>query len=239
MREVAEESGGRIEMQDIIAQLMNTMEGTPLIAIGAAFGLGILSIIASPCHLASIPLLVGFVNDQGDITKKRAFLLSSSFAGGIFSTILILTALLHFAERAMMEYVGPYANYAAAGILLLVGLHLFDIIPAPWSGPGQIKYQRKGLIAAFVMGFLFGLAVGPCTFGYMGAMLGMSLAYGALLFVVFGIGHCGVIIFAGTFTEIVQKYMNWNERSSGAAYIKKICGVLVLIGGLYMIYTAP
>jgi cytochrome c-type biogenesis protein len=33
--------------------------------------------------------------------------------------------------------------------------------------------------------------------------------------------------------------MNWNEKSKGAVILKKICGVLVLAGGLYMIYTAP
>jgi cytochrome c-type biogenesis protein len=47
-----------------------------------------------------------------------------------------------------------------------------------------------------------------------------------------------VIIFAGTFTEVVQRYMNWNEKSKGAIILKRICGVLVLLGGLYMIYTS-
>ena len=53
----------------------------------------------------------------------------------------------------------------------------------------------------------------------------------------YGIGHCSVIVFAGTFTEIVQHYLNWNERSRGAIILKKACGVLVILGGVYMIYT--
>jgi len=32
--------------------------------------------------------------------------------------------------------------------------------------------------------------------------------------------------------------MNWNEKSKGAVIVKKICGVLVLLGGLYLIYVA-
>lgn len=28
--------------------------------------------------------------------------------------------------------------------------------------------------------------------------------------------HCSVIVFAGIFTEIVQNYLNWNEKSKGA-----------------------
>jgi cytochrome c-type biogenesis protein len=47
-----------------------------------------------------------------------------------------------------------------------------------------------------------------------------------------------VIVFAGTFSELVQKYMNWNEKSKGAIVLKRICGVMVLVGGLYIIYTA-
>jgi cytochrome c-type biogenesis protein len=62
--------------------------------------------------------------------------------------------------------------------------------------------------------------------------------YGALLLLAYGIGHCAVIVLAGTFTEAVQQYMNWNQRSKGAIILKKICGILVLAAGLYMIYTA-
>jgi cytochrome c-type biogenesis protein len=102
------------------------------------------------------------------------------------------------------------------------------------------------MLAAFILGLVFGIAIGPCTFAYMAPMLGVTfklantnLLYGILLLVVYGIGHCSVIVLAGTSTELVQKYMNWNEKSKGAVILKKICGVFVLLGGLYLIYTAP
>jgi cytochrome c-type biogenesis protein len=79
----------------------------------------------------------------------------------------------------------------------------------------------------------------------MAPMLGITfklastnLAYGVLLLFIYGIGHCSVIILAGTFTEIVQRYMNWNEKSKGALIVKYICGVLVILGGLWLIYTS-
>jgi cytochrome c-type biogenesis protein len=59
-----------------------------------------------------------------------------------------------------------------------------------------------------------------------------------MLLVLYGVGHCAVIVLAGTFTEVVQHYLNWNEKSKGALILKKMCGVLVLLGGLYLIYTA-
>ena len=60
-----------------------------------------------------------------------------------------------------------------------------------------------------------------------------------LLLALYGVGHCAVIVAAGTFTEVVQRYLNWNERSRGGVILRGVCGVLVLIGGVYLIYTAP
>jgi cytochrome c-type biogenesis protein len=44
-----------------------------------------------------------------------------------------------------------------------------------------------------------------------------------------------VLVFAGTFTEAVQHYLHWTEKSKGAVILKKICGVLVILGGVYLI----
>ncbi len=55
------------------------------------------------------------------------------------------------------------------------------------------------------------------------------LWYGILL-LAYGVRHCAVIVLAGTFTESVQHYLNWNERSGGAVILRKICGVLVIPG---------
>jgi hypothetical protein len=42
-----------------------------------------------------------------------------------------------------------------------------------------------------------------------------------------------------TKTELVQRFLNWNEQSKGVAVVKIICGVLVTLGGVWLIYTAP
>ncbi|GAF87966.1 unnamed protein product, partial [marine sediment metagenome] len=224
-------------MPELFTQLTRAVEGTWFIAIAASFVWGVLSILLSPCHLASIPLIVGFIDEQGRISTKRAFWISTLFAVGILVTIGVIGVVTATAGR-MMGDVGKYGNYFVALIFFVVGLHLLGVIPIPWSGPGQIGMKRKGMLAAFILGLVFGIALGPCTFAYMAPMLGVTfklastnLAYGILLLLVYGIGHCSVIIFAGTFTEVVQRYMNWNEKSKGAVILKKICGVLVLLGG--------
>lgn len=63
----------------LFESLTNALQAAPAIALGASFIWGILSILLSPCHLASIPLIVGFIDDQGKISTKRAFLLSLLF----------------------------------------------------------------------------------------------------------------------------------------------------------------
>ena len=231
-------------MEKLFTTLTHAVEGTPAIALTAAFVWGILSILLSPCHLASIPLIVGFIDEQGRISTKRAFIISVLFAVGILITIGAIGAVTAALGR-MMGDVGKYGNYFVALVFFVVGLHLLGVIPMPWSGPGRVGMKRKGMLAAFILGLVFGIALGPCTFAYMAPMLGITfklaatnLFYGVLLLIVYGLGHCSVIVLAGTCTEVVQRYMNWNEKSRGAVILKKICGILVIMGGLYLIFIA-
>jgi len=231
-------------MQDLFTWLTHAVEGAAAVALAASLIWGILSVLLSPCHLASIPLIVGFIDQQGRMSTRRAFLTSTLFALGILITIGAIGALTAAAGR-MMGDVGTIGNYFVAAIFFLVGLVLLDVIPMPWSGPGRVGMKRKGMLAAFILGLLFGVALGPCTFAYMAPMLGVTfklastdLAYGVLLLLVYGVGHCSVIVAAGTSTELVQRYLNWNEQSKGAVILKRICGALVLLGGVYLIYTA-
>jgi len=231
-------------IQQLFENLTHAVESTAIIAITASFIWGVLSILLSPCHLASIPLIVGFIDEQRKISTKRAFWISSLFAVGILITIGLIGVITAAAGR-MLGDVGRYGNYFVAAIFFLVGLHLLDVIPIPFAGAGQVGMKRKGLFAAFVLGLIFGIAIGPCTFAYMAPMLAITfrlastnLFYGIFLLLMYGLGHCSVIVFAGTFTELIEHYLNWNEKSKGAVILKKICGILVLAGGLYLIYTA-
>ena len=232
-------------MEALFIALTQAVTGTPLIALSAALAWGVLSVVLSPCHLASIPLIVGFIDGQGEMTTRRAFVISNLFAVGILITIALIGVATAAAGR-MMGDLGAWANWFVAAIFLLVGLHLLDIIPMPWSGPGRVGIARKGMLAAFLLGLIFGIALGPCTFAYMAPMLGVAFSlaadnmlYGASLLLAYGLGHCAVIVLAGTFTEVIQHYLDWNEKSKGAVILKKICGFLVIAGGGWLIYTAP
>jgi len=231
--------------QKIFEWLTQALYAAPVTALSASLLWGVLSILLSPCHLSSIPLIVGFINGQGIATKKRAFALAGLFSFGILLTIAVIGLITGMMGRILGD-VGRTGNYTVAVIFFVIGLHLLEIINLPFLGvSNQPRMKKKGALAAFLIGLLFGLAIGPCTFAYMAPMLGIvfSVASTRLLFAVslvlfYAVGHCSVIVLAGTFTSMVQKYLHWNERSKGAVVLKKICGVLVILSGVYLIHTA-
>lgn len=231
-------------MEQVWTSLTRALEGSALIALGSAFVWGILSILLSPCHLASIPLIVGFISDQGKLTLRRAFGLSALFALGVLVTIA-LVGLVTAAMGRVWGDLGRTGNYVVAVVFFIVGLHLIGVIPMPFTGANATGFKKKGFAAAFVLGLIFGIALGPCTFAYMMPVLmisfkvaATSLVYGVALLTMYGVGHCSVIVAAGTSTEAVERYLNWNEKSRSAVVVKAVCGVLVILGGVYLIYTA-
>ncbi len=221
--------------------LYEAMNGAVWIAVLASFAWGVLSILLSPCHLSSIPLVVGFISSQGKISLSRTFNISLIFAVGILITIAVIGIITASLGRLMGD-IGSVGNYLVAGIFFLVGLYLLDIIKLNWNSFGLRQTKTKGLLAALILGLLFGLALGPCTFAYMAPVLGIVFQtaqtnyFLAMVFLLaFGIGHCAVIVGAGTLTKKVQKYLDWSEGSKTILWIKRICGVLVILGGVYLL----
>ncbi|MCX5749264.1 MAG: sulfite exporter TauE/SafE family protein [Candidatus Saganbacteria bacterium] len=231
-------------MLEIFNFLSSALYSTPYIAVASAFVWGIMSIILSPCHLSSIPLIIGFISDQEKMTTRKAFTLALVFSLGILITIALIGLITGLMGR-MLGNIGNIGSYFVAAVLIIIGLHLTGIISLPFFSRFDRSRagNKKGLFAAFMLGLIFGIAMGPCTFAYLAPMLAIvfnlsskELWYGMLLLLAYGIGHCSVIVFAGTSTESVQKYLNWNERSNGTVWIKKICGILLMIGGIYLIF---
>jgi cytochrome c-type biogenesis protein len=223
--------------------LYEAMMGSFLLAVFASFIWGILSIILSPCHLSSIPLVVGYISAQGKVSVGRTFNISLVFSVGILITIAAIGIITASLGRLMGD-VGSVGNYLVAGIFFIVGLYLLDIIKIDWNTAGLKRTKSKGLLAALILGLLFGIALGPCTFAYMAPVLGIVFQtaqtdyFSAIILLgAFGIGHCSVIVGAGTLAGKVQKYLNWSEESKSILWIKRICGLLVILGGIYLIIS--
>jgi len=231
-------------MQHLFKALTDAISGGPALALAAAFAWGVLSILLSPCHLASIPMIIGFVDDQDNVSSKRALSLSLLFSVGILLSIALIGLVTALAGRIMGD-IGAFGNYIVAVVFFAVGLQLLGVLPSPWSKPEKAA-KKVGTWSALVLGLLFGIALGPCTFAFMAPMLGVTFkiastspGYAILLLTAYAFGHCGIIAAAGTSAGAVQKYMEWNRRSNGAIRVRRVCGVLVIAAGLYGIYAGP
>ncbi|MBI5381139.1 MAG: cytochrome C biogenesis protein [Opitutae bacterium] len=230
-------------MDTLFTWLSDALNGAPWLALLAAAGWGVASLVLSPCHLASIPLVVGFIAERGQTTTRQALGLATLFALGILAAIAVVGGATALAGR-MLGDVGPWANYAVAAVLAVVGLHLLEVLPLPWErGLSLPRYQ--GRAAAFLLGLLFGLALGPCTFAYLAPVLGVVFnvararpGFAALLLLAYGLGHCALIVAAGVSTERVQGVLDWHGRSRGAVWLRRTCGGLVLLGAGWLVYSA-
>jgi cytochrome c-type biogenesis protein len=231
-------------MLKLFTALSHAIEGAPLIAFAASFIWGIFSVVLSPCHLTSIPLIIGYLSNQRELSTKKAFYLSTTFSIGILISITIIGGITAAAGRILGD-VGKIGNYVVAMVFIIFGLNLLGILPLNCPGFGTLKSQRKGYFSVLSLGLVFGTALGPCTFAFMAPMLGIvfsltkkNLLYGLVLLSAFAVGHCAVIIAAGTSTKLVQQITKWDEKSKGTTIIRKICGIMVLLGGIYLLYSA-
>ncbi len=230
-------------IESLFGRLSELMAASFGLAVLASFLWGILSILLSPCHLSSIPLIIGFISSHVTKSTRRSFSLALIFALGILITIALVGVVTASLGRLIGD-VGVWGNILVAGIFIVMGLYLLDIISLNWSS-FPLRSNKGGYWGALGLGLLFGIGLGPCTFAYLAPVLGIvfSLAQESwlkpvLLILAFGIGHCGVITLAGGLSHWVQEYLNWSGQSRAAVWVKKIAGVLVLLGGVYFIYTA-
>jgi cytochrome c-type biogenesis protein len=118
-----------------------------------------------------------------------------------------------------------------------------DLIPLPWNGLQLSPQRYSGLPAALVLGLLFGIGLGPCTFAFMAPVLGVvfqtaatRLGASVSLLAAFALGHCAVIVVAGVLAGRVGAYLNWTVHSGVARNIRRVCGALVIAGGVYMVW---
>lgn len=230
-------------LDELFTWLTIAMSETFGIALVAALGWGIISIILSPCHLSSIPLVIGYISSQGKEGVRRSYSLSLVFGIGILITIGLIGLITASAGR-MLGDVGIWGNVIVAGVFFVVGLYLMDVINLSWNGFMPQTSFARGWKGALLLGLIFGIGLGPCTFAYMAPVLGVAFSVSKTnmlqalsLIAAFGIGHCAVIVAAGGAAGTVQLYLNWTEQSKGATYLKRFAGVLVILGGVYYIYT--
>lgn len=231
-------------LDSLFSGLTIALSQSYLVALAASFVWGILSVLLSPCHLSGIPLVIGYISSHGRIKVQRTVYLSLLFASGSLMTIAVLGVITASMGR-MLGDTGEWGSYVIAGIFIVMGLYLLDMIKLNWNSIVLADEQRGGLWGAFLLGLLFGIGLGPCTFAFLAPVLSVvfsiasdSLLKAIVLIAAFGTGHATVLAVAGSMTNVVQHYLDWSGRSGVVVYLKRFFGLIVLIVGLCFLYAA-
>lgn len=233
----------------MIESLFNTLSemlyGNMYLAFASAFLWGILSVILSPCHIASIPLIVGFIGNQGVGKLSKNAVISSLYSAGILLSLVIIGFVTILLGRIAGD-LGSIPNIIVSALMIVIGLYLAGVIRLKFlDNVCKVpSLKKRGLFAAFSLGLIIGLAVGPCTFAYLAPVLGISfslaqtnLIFAVLLVSMYALGHCLVIIAGGTFIPALQSFLNWSEKSKGLVIVKKVCGIIVILAGAYLLFN--
>jgi cytochrome c-type biogenesis protein len=208
-------------------------------ALGA-FLWGLVSVLFSPCHLASIPLIVGYVAGQHRILEGReAVGYAGMFSLGLFASIALVGALCTVLGR-MLGDVGPYWTLPVGAILLWVSLDMLGLATCALPGRGLDRFKPRGLAGALALGLGYGVLSGACTFGFIAPILAMvtiqkEAATGLGLILLFALGHCLPILAAGSSAALARRILETRAVASGGLWVRKCAGGLVALLGLYFL----
>lgn len=214
-------------------------QGLLLGALGC-FLWGMVSVLFSPCHLASIPLIVSYVAGQQQIIAgRKAVLYAVLFTAGLFITIAVIGFICALLGR-MLGDVGPYMSIAVGAILIWVALDILGIASCSMSNGLLAKIQVKGMTGAFVLGLAYGILSGSCTFGFIAPILAIitvqqKIATGVVFILLFGLGHCIPIAVAGSSTALVRRFLDNNAWQRGSALFRRLAGLCIGALGIYFI----
>jgi len=230
---------------DAIVAAISVAFGKPsALAFGAAALWGLLSVFLSPCHLGSIPLIVAYVNDGKLPNRKSAFGLSLLFALGLLVMLAVIGFMTSIVGRLLGD-IGRIPRIIVAVFLILCGLWLMDIPPFSRIGSSfTVKPGLRGPWGAFLLGLLYGIVLGPCSFAFLAPMVGLvfsagyaEVAFGAFLMLFYAVGHTAAIVAAGTFGDFVGSMLRRKGTGNAAAWFKRACGAIVAIVGIYQILS--
>jgi len=216
------------------------MTGGSAAAYAGSFLWGLVSVLFSPCHLASIPLIVGYVAGQGRLVEGReAARYAIAFTLGLFVTIALVGVACSLLGR-MLGDVGPYWTMAVGAVLLFVALDMLGVATCQLSGGLMSRLKVRGISGALVMGLGYGLLSGSCTFGFLAPLLAVisvqdQVLTGVGLILAFALGHCLPIVVAGSSAALARRIMEQRLFSGGSLWVRRAAGVLVGLLGAYFV----
>ncbi|MFH1034833.1 MAG: cytochrome c biogenesis protein CcdA [Pseudomonadota bacterium] len=213
--------------------------GSAIAALGC-FLWGLVSVLFSPCHLASIPLMVGYVAGQDRaVGARQGTHYALAFTAGLFLTIAAVGLVCSLLGRMLGE-VDPHWTILVGLLLIWVALDMLGLVSLPLSGGILARLKVRGLWGAFLLGLAYGVLSGSCTFGFIAPILAVitiqeQVLAGVLLILLFGAGHCLPIAVAGSSMALVQKILLNRSMQAGFVWFRRAAGAGIALLGVYFI----
>ncbi len=226
-------------MNGLLEQLSELIQTSVWLAPLLALLAGMLTSF-TPCSLSSIPLVVGFVCGAGQRNTRKALFLSLTFACGSAVTFTVLGIIAATAGQLMGS--GGKWWYLILGVLMvLMALQIwgiFEIIPSSYL---LSKNKKREYTGALIAGVLAGVFSSPCSTPVLIALLAIvagkgSIFWGALLLLLYAIGHGVLAVVAGTSVGFVQKLSVSARYGKLSTVLKIAMGAFILLIGFYMFY---
>jgi cytochrome c-type biogenesis protein len=228
-------------MESFFADIETLVRNQQGIAFFAAFVGGLIS-SASPCVLAAIPLIIGFVGGYSEGNVKRATRYSLVFVLGLSITFTLLGAAASVAGQ-FLGFLGEWLYVGFGVVAVLMGLHLLGIfsVPLPFEKTRAVK--TKGLLGAFMLGLLTGAISSPCATPVLAVILAYVTAegdilYGSSLLFVYAVGHCALIFLCGLSIGLAESVVSSKGLRNFSPYAKKVSGVILIVVGVYFGVTS-
>ena len=195
----------------------------------------------SPCSLAMLPLIVGYIGGYSEGKSFKTFLQMVFFVLGsaiVFSAIGIICAVT---GKVFASFGGGWFAIILASIVMVMGLKLVGILD--FEMPVMIKEMPKNeshstFLYPIILGAVFALAGTPCSTPILAAImafasLSASLVQSVIMLFLFAIGQGLILIFAGVLTA---KLKNWKGFYKLSDILLKISGILLILVALYIFY---
>jgi cytochrome c-type biogenesis protein len=215
--------------------------GTAVAPVGA-FLWGMVSVLLSPCHMASIPLIVAYVGGQDRTLRPReAGHYAVAFTAGLFVTIAAVGVVCAALGR-MLGDIGGYWQVLVGMILLWAALGMWGVEKCSFSGGVLHGLNLKGSWGALLLGLSYGVLSGSCTFGFIAPMLAIitvqqRMSAGVLLILFFALGHCLPIVAAGSSTAALRRLLENTAWQGVGNWFRKAAGAVVALLAVYFILS--
>ena len=226
-------------METLLNHLSQSLSGNPFLAYLGVFVGGILS-SSSPCVLATIPLVIGYVGGYSGGDRRKALLYSLTFILGLSITFTILGAIASF-MGGLFGVTGRTWYFVVGGIAIAIGLQLIGLYEWNLPVPAHLQPKQRGILGAFVLGLIFGIVSSPCATPILVLILTFvaskgEVLYGTSLLFVYAIAHCALIFLAGIATGFAESFIKSKGVSNITTWGKRVGGLIVVFAGIYLFY---